>query len=98
MESLYSIDSTAREYIVPLPFDVDTSLSQYQSLMHSMGGHGGVNFVTAQAIKDATMAHFILKNMSDNSVFLHFNGAYHSGGCQGDTWQRIYLWTETNPG
>lgn len=83
MESLYSIDSTAREYIVPLPFEVDTTLSQYQSLMHSMGGHGGLNFVTAQAIKDATMAHFILKNMSEKSVFLHFNGAYHSDYKQG---------------
>ncbi|MCB0479150.1 MAG: ChaN family lipoprotein [Crocinitomicaceae bacterium] len=85
MESLYSIDSSAREYVAPLPIEVDTTLSQYQSLMHSMGGHGGVNFVTAQAIKDATMAHFILKNMDEKSVFLHFNGAYHSDYKQGIT-------------
>ncbi|MEZ4938084.1 MAG: ChaN family lipoprotein [Crocinitomicaceae bacterium] len=85
MESLYSIDSNAREYVAPLPIEVDTTLSQYQSLMHSMGGHGGVNFVTAQAIKDATMAYFILKNMDEKSVFLHFNGAYHSDYKQGIT-------------
>ncbi len=83
VESLYSIDSNAREYIAPVPFEVDTTLSQYQSLMHSMGGHGGMNFVYAQAIKDATMAHFIVKNMDANSVFLHYNGAYHSDYKQG---------------
>lgn len=85
VESLYSIDSNARDFIVPLPFEVDTTLSQYQSLMHSMGGHGGINFVSAQAIKDATMAHFIIKNLNKDSFFLHFNGAYHSDYKQGIT-------------
>ena len=83
VESLYSIDSLARTYIVPLPFDVDTSLSQYQSLMHAAGGHGGMNFVYAQAIKDATMAYFIAYHLNNNSLFLHFNGAYHSDYKQG---------------
>jgi uncharacterized iron-regulated protein len=83
MESLYSIDSNARAFIAPIPFEVDTTLSQYQSLMHSMGGHGGINFVYAQAIKDATMAHFIVQNLDNNSLFLHFNGAYHSDYKQG---------------
>lgn len=85
VESLYSIDSLSRNYIVPLPFDVDTSLSQYQSLMHAAGGHGGMNFVMAQAIKDATMAYFIQKHMDSNTLFLHFNGAYHSDYRQGIT-------------
>ena len=85
LESLYSIDTSARKYIVPLPIEIDTTLSQYQSLLHSMGKHGGVNFVYAQAIKDATMAYFITQNLTENSLFLHYNGAYHSDYKQGIT-------------
>lgn len=83
VESLYSIDSSAREFIAPIPFEVDTTLSQYQSILHTMRDHGGVNLVYAQAIKDATMAHFIMKNLAEKSVFLHFNGSYHSDYKQG---------------
>lgn len=36
------------------------------------------NLVKAQAIKDATMAYFILKNMKNDSYFFHFNGELHS--------------------
>ncbi len=41
------------------------------------------NMAIAQAIKDATMSHFILKNTSEKNIFLHFNGAYHSDNYQG---------------
>jgi uncharacterized iron-regulated protein len=40
----------------------------------------------AQAIKDATMAYFILKNRTENSLFLHYNGSYHSNNFQGIYW------------
>ena len=40
----------------------------------------------AQAIKDATMAHFILENWSAGKVFIHYNGAYHSNDFEGIVW------------
>jgi uncharacterized iron-regulated protein len=51
-----------------------------------MGGHGGDNLPKAQALKDATMAHFILRNMEVGQRFLHFNGAYHSDRHEGIVW------------
>ena len=44
------------------------------------------NFKQAQAIKDATMAHFIIKNLPSNGIFLHLNGAYHSDNYEGIVW------------
>ena len=49
-------------------------------------GHGGDNFPRAQAIKDATMAHFILTNYQPGSMFLHLNGTYHSDNFEGILW------------
>lgn len=51
-----------------------------------MGGHGGSNLPKAQAIKDATMAHFILQYYQNGSLFIHFNGAYHSDFYEGILW------------
>ena len=58
-----------------------------------MGGHGGDNLPKAQAIKDATMAHFILKNKKTNQLFIHYNGSFHSDNFEGIYW---YL-KEQNP-
>ena len=52
----------------------------------AMPGHGGENLPKAQAIKDATMAHFILKNYSPGDFFIHFNGSYHSENYEGILW------------
>ena len=38
----------------------------------------GSNLVKAQAIKDATMAWFILQNWEKGKYFMHYNGVYHS--------------------
>ena len=51
-----------------------------------MSGHMGENFPKAQAIKDATMAHFILKNYQAGQLFLHLNGSYHSDNYEGILW------------
>ena len=51
-----------------------------------MGGHGGDNLPKAQAIKDATMAYFILKNGEPNMLFVHYNGSYHSDDYEGINW------------
>ena len=53
----------------------------------NMGPHGSSeNFMKAQAIKDATMAHFILENLEKGQTFLHYNGAYHSNNFEGISW------------
>jgi uncharacterized iron-regulated protein len=44
------------------------------------------NFVAAQAVKDATMAWFILKNRGQQGLFLHYNGDYHSKNYGGICW------------
>ena len=55
--------------------------------MGQMGqGHASSNLPKAQAIKDATMAHFILRYWSPGKVFLHYNGAYHSDNHEGIVW------------
>jgi len=43
-----------------------------------MTGSKPSNLVKAQAIKDATMAYFILKNWEPGKYFFHFNGELHS--------------------
>jgi uncharacterized iron-regulated protein len=44
----------------------------------AMNGSKPSNLVKAQAIKDATMATFILKNWTPGKFFYHFNGEFHS--------------------
>lgn len=44
------------------------------------------NLPKAQAAKDATMAHFIMKNWSPGKCVFHFNGSYHSNNHQGIVW------------
>ena len=51
-----------------------------------MGGHSGANLPKAQAIKDATMAYFILQHFKTGSLFLHYNGSYHSDNYEGILW------------
>jgi uncharacterized iron-regulated protein len=51
-----------------------------------MGGHGSTNLADAQAIKDATMSHFILEHWKPGMVFIHFNGAYHSDEFESMNW------------
>lgn len=88
-EALSGIADEARIYIVPLPVAYDPELPGYKAML-KMGtmGHGQVNenLPKSQAIKDATMAHFILQHLDKNKTFLHLNGAYHSDGFEGIVW------------
>ena len=84
--SLDSIDNEAKKWIVPLPFKYDGNLKCYKEIFENAGGHGGENLPKSQAIKDATMAYFILKNWSKGQTFIHYNGAYHSNGHQAIEW------------
>ncbi|MBK7129914.1 MAG: ChaN family lipoprotein [Crocinitomicaceae bacterium] len=82
VESLNSLSDLAKTYIVPLnTFEFDTTVNCYKELLNS--DHGGYNMAIAQAIKDATMAYFIKKNLPPDGLFLHYNGAYHSDHYEG---------------
>ncbi|MGY8915906.1 MAG: ChaN family lipoprotein [Flavobacteriales bacterium] len=75
-----------KDWIAPLPIIFDPELPGYKNILSMMGDHGTPELVMAQAIKDATMAHFILKKYNPESRFLHFNGAYHSNNYEGILW------------
>jgi len=47
---------------------------------------GGKHMMAAQALKDATMAYFLLESISSGKKVLHFNGAYHTDFFQGILW------------
>lgn len=84
--ALDSIDVEAKKWIAPLPFKYDGTLKCYKDIFENAGGHGGENLPKSQAIKDATMAYFILKNWTKGQTFIHYNGAYHSNNHQGIEW------------
>ena len=75
---LDKFDSRARSFMAKLPLQVDTTLTTYQDMREMLPGHDATNMIYSQALKDATMAEFILKNYQEGQVFLHINGAYHS--------------------
>lgn len=87
-EALESLKPEEKKFIAPLPVEYDAELSQYKKMleMSGMGNHASANFPKAQAIKDATMAHFINTNLKKGNLFLHFNGAFHSDNFQGIMW------------
>ncbi|MBX2967317.1 MAG: ChaN family lipoprotein [Cyclobacteriaceae bacterium] len=86
IDALASLPEEARKHIAPLPIEIDLELPGYKNMISSMGGHGnpgsGENIARAQAIKDATMAHFIIQNLTDG-IFIHYHGAYHSQNYEG---------------
>lgn len=86
IESLEELSSEEKAWIAPLPIPYDPELPGYKAMLDMMPGHGGENFPKAQAIKDATMAHFILKNRKAGQRFIHYNGAYHSDNYEGILW------------
>jgi uncharacterized iron-regulated protein len=85
-EALDTLSTEEKSWIAPLPITFDPDLPGYQNILKMMGDHGSPTLVMAQAIKDATMAHFILQNYSDGSLFMHYNGAYHSNNYEGILW------------
>jgi uncharacterized iron-regulated protein len=86
IEKLDSIETEAKKWICPLPMKYNGNLRCYKEIFESAGGHGGENLPKSQAIKDATMAHFILKNWSKGQLFIHYNGTYHSNYHEGIEW------------
>lgn len=85
-EALDSLTKEQKGWIAPLPIAFDKDLSTYQKILEMMGEHGTPELVEAQAIKDATMAHSILKNYKAGHLLIHYNGAYHSDFYEGIGW------------
>jgi uncharacterized iron-regulated protein len=85
-EALDTLSEQQKKWMAPLPPAYDSTLPGYKNMMTMMAGHASPNLPKAQAIKDATMAWFILKNYKPGSLFLHFNGAYHSQNYEGILW------------
>jgi uncharacterized iron-regulated protein len=87
-EGLDELSDEAKAFLPPLPVKYDPELNCYKSMMEmeGMGSHVTPNFPKAQAIKDATMAHFILKNWSPGQLLIHYHGAYHSENYESIYW------------
>ena len=67
----------------------DPTVKAYAEMAEHMGSHvppNMLNIQTAQAAKDATMAHFSLKNFAPGNLLFHFEGSYHSNYDQGIIW------------
>lgn len=90
--ALDTLSAKEKSWIAPLPIAYDPELPGYKNMIAMMGGHGGENLPKAQAIKDATMAYFMLKYYQPGSLFIHFNGSYHSENHEGIVWYLNDYW------
>lgn len=89
LDSLNDLPDSEKVFIARLPIKVDLSTPGYPEMLEMMKDHAGdnaMNFVAAQAIKDATMAESIIKNFKKKHLFLHFEGDYHSKEFGGIYW------------
>ncbi len=84
-EGLGIMPEQVRQLFMPLPVAYDSTLPGYKAMLR-MGGHTNENLPKAQAVKDATMAWFILQNLKPGHTFLHFHGTYHSDNYEGIVW------------
>ena len=85
-EALDKLTDEEKNWVAPLPIPYDASLPGYVEMLKMMGEHTSPNMPKAQAIKDATMAYFIDKNLKDGSTFIHYNGSYHSDNFEAISW------------
>jgi len=84
---LDTISVVEKTWMAPLPIAYDSTLPGYKKMLEMMPGHNNAsNFPKAQALKDATMAYFINKYFVPGSLFIHFNGSYHSENYEGILW------------
>lgn len=96
LDTLMHLPEIDKNYISKLPIEVDMETPGYLEMKKLMEAHAGpnlMNFIGAQAIKDATMAESILENQKGKQLFLHFNGNYHSKDYGG-----IYWWLKKQKG
>ena len=88
--ALDSLKEEDLQWIAPLPIPFDIKLPGYQEMLQMGEAHPEMKidekYPKAQAIKDATMAHFIMKNKIDNGIFYHINGSFHTDNFEGIVW------------
>ena len=90
IDALTKLSPEALEMIGPdLEKHFDPTAKAYAEMAEKMGGHvpkNMLNMQLSQASKDATMAHFSLKNFETGDFLLHIQGSYHSNYNQGIIW------------
>lgn len=90
LESLNKLPAQDKKYMAQLPIRVTLETPGYPEMKKMMGDHAEemkvMNFISAQAIKDATMAESILKSLQPGKTFIHYNGNYHSKEFGGIYW------------
>lgn len=69
---------TKKNYFPKAKFKVTDNSQLYKQLAEMAAGHNTENLVASQALKDATMARFILENTKKKTKFLHLHGSFHS--------------------
>jgi len=88
-EGFSALEGLAPETIAllpELPIPYDPTLPGYKKMLEmDHGDMNSENFPRAQAIRDATMAHHIIRHLGNNKV-LHLNGSYHSDHFEGICW------------
>ncbi|KAA3436600.1 ChaN family lipoprotein [Rufibacter hautae] len=91
LKGLEALPAGEKQWLAPLPITVDLELPAYKRMLSMFGDSHGTSaastqIVEAQALKDATMAHFISKNLQPGQRLFHLNGAYHSDHYEGIVW------------
>ncbi len=90
IESLNQLPDSEKNFIAKLPIEVTLETPGYKEMKSLMGDHVDefklMNFISAQAIKDATMAESIFNNLQAGNTFIHYNGDYHSKQYGGIYW------------
>ena len=90
MDALKALSPEALAMIGPdLETYFDPTVKAYAEMADHMGDHvppNMLNIQIAQASKDATMAHFSIKNFNPGDFLFHFEGSYHSNYNQGIIW------------
>jgi len=90
-EALDTLPKNEKNWIAPMPMPYDATLANYIAMtnmehMNHMPEKMKQNMPKAQAVKDATMAHFILEKLKKRHLMIHYNGAYHSNDYEGIMW------------
>lgn len=89
LDSLNTVTAKEKTYMMKLPVEVTLDTPGYPEMKEMMGDHAGpsaMNFVAAQAVKDATMAESIYQNFKAGQLLLHYHGDFHSKQYGGIFW------------
>ncbi|MDO7874190.1 ChaN family lipoprotein [Hymenobacter sp. ASUV-10] len=89
LTALNQLPAAEKALLAPLPLQVNTEWPGYKKMAAMFGtdasthGSGAQPIIQAQALKDATMAHFIRNSVASGQTLLHINGSYHSDNHDG---------------